>query len=339
MVCFAEQTMKQITQYLQKTFHSLNSSITLPLNKISYFLTKSAKAHSYIETLGEHADSLHLWIKKSYEEDFKKAFESQVKKAIKHLHVSKVKLAFDVTHEPFYGKTRSLYIFDTPKDKKYDGEFRYITVCIITRNKQIPLMALPVRLGGITKLAINLLEYCQTLFKKIRFAVFDRGFYIAELIDYLEAKKIKYLILVPEKKGRIRNYIKQTKILGKFKHNMRYLKEKSAWKPKTTIVVCKGIDDFPWIFATNINFYTRVEYIYHYKERWQIETNYRVEDEATIKSKSTNYLIRYFYFLVGLLFHLLWIVNKYLNYYVPFKKYLDIIEYKMLFKYLEIEHI
>lgn len=120
---------------------------------------------------------------------------------------------------------------------------------------------------------------------------------------------------------------------------MRYAKEKSVWKPKTTIVICKGIDEFAWIFATNIHFRTRVEYILYYKKRWQIETNYRVEDEAKIKSKSTNYMIRYFYFLIGLLFHLLWIVNKYLNYYVPFKKYLDIIEHKLLFDYLKIEQI
>ena len=102
------------------------------------------------------------------------------------------------------------------------------------------------------------------------------------------------------------------------------------------IVVCKDIDDFPWIFATNIHFRTRVEYIWYYKRRWQIETNYRVEDEARIKSKSTNYLIRYFYFLVGLLLHLFWIVNKNLVYYAPFKKYLDIIEHELLLDYMEI---
>lgn len=331
--------MVNIISYLQKSFQSFGSSIILPLNKISYFLIKASKSNSYIETLGEHADSLHIWIKKSYEEDFKQSFETQVRKAIKHLHISYAQLAFDITPEPFYGKTRSLYIFDT-EDEKYNGEFKFITVCLIIRNKQIPLMALPVRLGGVSaKLSIELLEYCQKLFKKIRLAVFDRGFYIAELIDYLEAKKIKYLILVPEKKGKIIEYVECTDELGKFEHHMKYSKEKSCWKPKTMIVVCKGIDKFPWIFATNIHFKTRVEYIWYYKRRWQIETNFRVEDEARVKSKSTSYLIRYFYFLVSLLLHLLWIINKNIRFYVPFKKYLDIIEHKMLFGFLEIDGI
>jgi len=198
-------------------------------------------------------------------------------------------------------------------------------------------MAFPVRLGNQTNLTLELLDYCQTLFKKIRLAVFDRGFYIAELIDYLEAKKIRYIILVPEKKGKITEYVEQTNELGKFRHEMCYSKEKSKWKPKTMIVICKGINDYAWIFATNIHFKSRAEYLYYYSRRWQIETNYRVEDEARIKSKSTIYTIRYFYFLVSLLLHLMWIVHKNIKYYVQFKKYLDIIEQKLFFDYLEIK--
>jgi len=335
--------MTNIISFLQKTFDS--NRIILPLSSISYQLIKVAKSNSYIETLGENADSLHLWIKNSYEEDFQAAFEKQVKKAIRKLEVSYGRLAFDITHEPFYGKTRGLYIFDNTPDKTYDGEYRFITVCLITRNKQIPLMALPLMHGSQTRLVLDLLKYCQTLFKKIRLALFDRGFYIGELIDYLESAKIKYIILVPERGDKIKTYVKETEKLGKYRHQMVYTKEKSRWKPRTTLVICKQIGKDPngklldWIFASNINFKTRVEYVYYYKRRWQIETNYRVEDESRIKSKSTNYLIRYFYFLVSLLLHLFWIVNKNLNYYAPFKKYLDNIEQESLFNYLKLEQI
>lgn len=336
---FATKTMSKINSFLEKSFFSLLSSIMLPINLMSYQLVKVAKSNTYVETLGQSADTLHVWIKKSYEEDFRRAFEIEVRKSLKHLGVKYGRLAFDMTTEPFYGKTRNFYIFDTPKDKKNRGEFKFITVCLITRNKQIPLMAIPVRLGNQTSLTIDLLKYCQTLFKRIRLAVFDRGFYIAEVIDYLEAHKIKYIILVPEKKGKIKDYVERTDELGKYMHTMNYSKDKSTWKPKTMIVICKGVDEFPWIFATNIHFNTRAEYIWYYKRRWQIETNYRVEDEAKIKSKSCNYLIRYFYFLVSLLLHLLWIVHKNLKEYVQFKKYLDIVEQILFCDYLEIRNI
>lgn len=326
--------MSNIKSFLEKSFQSLESSILLPFNKIGHYLVKAAKSISYVETLGKHADSLHLWIKKSYDCDFKRAFELEVNKALRYLRVSFARLAVDFTHEPFYGKTRGLYIINTPPDKTYDGEFQYISVCLITRGKQIPLMALPVRVGeGIAKLTIDLLEYCKTKFKKLIFAVFDRGFYVAELIDYLGANGIKYIIRVPEKEGKLTGFVEDTLELESFQHEMKYTKKKSTWKPKTNIVVCKGIDDFAWIFATNIKFNTRSEYIWYYTRRWQIETNYRVEDEGRIKSKSTNYMIRYFYFLVGQLLHIYWIVNKNINSYMPYKKYLDVIESRLLYNY------
>lgn len=333
------KNMNTINSFLQKSFQPFSSSIILPLGMIAYELVKCAKAHSYIETLGSHADTAHLWIKKGYEEDYKRAFERVVRKTIKQLGVSIGRIAIDITPEPFYGGTSGLYLFNV-SGEKWNAEFHFIVVSLITRNKQIPVMALPVKVGeGVARPTIELLEYCQMLFRSIRFAVFDRGFYSAELIDYLEAKRVHYIMLVPEKKGRIEGYVELTQTLGRFSHQMEYAKEKSTWKPRTTIVVCKGIDDYAWIFATNIHFKTRVEYIWWYKRRWQIETNFRVEDEGRIKSKSRSYLIRYFYFLISLLLHLLWIANKNLRHYVPYKKYLDIVEQKLMLGYLELHGI
>ena len=331
--------MSNIVAFLQKAFQSLEGSIVLPMSEMGYFLVRAAKSQSYVETLGDHADSLHSWIKKSYEEDFQASFDKQVRKAVSILGVKHARLAFDVTPEPFYGKTSGLYIIGCEPGKKWSSEFKFATVCLIIRNKQIPLMAFPVRLGNNTSLTIELVKYCQSLFDKIIYATFDRGYYIAELIDYLEAQNIKYIILVPEKKGTIGEFVNNTDKLGIYPHEMSYYKDKSSYIPRTHIVVCKGIDEFPWIFATNMRFKTRVEYLYYYGRRWQIETNFRVQDEAKIKSKSTSYLIRYFYFLVSLLLHLLWIVNKNIKYYAPFKKYLDIVEQAMLFDYLEIRGI
>ena len=163
--------MPQIISFLQKSFHSFSSSIILSLNKIGYHLVQCAKSNTYVETIGEHADSLHMWVKDSYEEDFKHSFDLQVRKALRHMPISFAQLAFDITKEPFYGKTRSLYIFNTIGEK-YDGEFHFLNVCLIARNKQIPLMALPLLVGeGAAKKTINLLEYCQTLFTRIRLAI------------------------------------------------------------------------------------------------------------------------------------------------------------------------
>lgn len=316
--------MKSIIKFLKKCFGHL--SIKLPLKLINHTFAKCAKSRSYIETFSDNADTVHNWIKSSYEDDFKQSFEIFVRKTIKKLRITSAEIAIDITHEPFYGKQRNLYIFNTPKDKKYRGEYQYITCCLINKGKEIPLMALPVRIGEQTKLTIELLKYCQSLFKRIKYVLFDRGFYIAEVIDYLTANKINYQMLVPKFQGKITSYIDNTEKLNTFVHQLKYSKDKSTWKPKTKLVVCKNIYGYDWIFATNLRFKTGKSYVLNYKRRWQIETNYRVEDEAKIKSKSSNYLIRFFYFIVSQLFRLLWILHKKEEFYVQFKKFLDLIE-------------
>lgn len=329
--------MKYITQYLNKVFGSSKNKKKISFDIISHFLVKCAKSHSYIETLGNHSDSLHKWIKSSYEEDIRHFYEVQVRKIISRLNIKRARIAIDITHECFYGKTTNLHTIGVDATLKHKSEFRYITCCLINKGKEIPLMALPVPYGASTKLTVDLLKFCTNLFSEIGIILFDRGFYIAEVIDFLEAKKINYLMLVPNRKGKIRQHIENTDDFALYDHELSYCKNKTKWKPTTKLAICKDFQGHDWIFATNLNFENKSSCIYTYKKRWQIETNYRVEDEARIKSKSANYLIRYFYFMIGHILHLLWILHKNESYYVQFKKYLDILEYEILYKFLGIK--
>ena len=129
------------------------------------------------------------------------------------------------TYEPFYGKSRNLHIFNT-NGKKNKDEFHFITCSLINQGKQIPLMALPVRIGEQTKLVIDLVKYCQFLFPRIRSCLFDSGFYIAELIDFLESSDTKYLIFVPKRPGILKDYLNQTEKFGRFTHQLGYTKDK-----------------------------------------------------------------------------------------------------------------
>lgn len=332
--------MKQINNFLQKTFASLSNRITLDFNKIAYNLTKVAKCNSYVETFSKHSDSLHNWIKQIYEEDIANSFEAIVRGIIKKLRIKQAELAFDITHEPFYGKTKSMHIIGMDKRQhKYSGSFQYLTCCLINKGKEIPLMALPVSYGQQTKLTIDLIRFCQSLNFRIKEILFDRGFYVAELIDFLNSQKIKYCMLVPAYDGKLKQFKDSTINFASYKHEMKYSKDKSTWKPKVILIACKQILDFDWLFATNVMLERPKDYVLFYKRRWQIETNYRVEDEAKIKSKSVNYMIRYFYFVISNLFHLLWIVHKNIKFYVQFKKYLDLVEQELLYDFLQIKQI
>ena len=101
--------------------------------------------------------------------------------------------------------------------------------------------------------------------------------------------------------------VENTKIL---EYEMKYSKDKSTIKLKTNLVLIKANNDkeYDWCFYTNLHLDNARYYISLYKKRWQIEANFRVEDEAKFKSKPAHYLVRYFYFMLSLLLHSVWLM-------------------------------
>ncbi len=91
-------------------------------------------------------------------------------------------------------------------------------------------------------------------------------------------------------------------------------KDKTTLRGKTTLAFLKKIFDpsneksFDWCFATNQDEVNLDYLIPTYKGRWRIETGFRVQDEARIKSKSKDMKTRFFYFVYQQELQLLWAV-------------------------------
>jgi IS4 transposase len=108
----------------------------------------------------------------------------------------------------------------------------------------------------------------------------------------------------------------------------KYYRDKNGTLVYSQFVIVKqleyeGLVNY-WIFATNLKH--SISLIKTYKQRWQIETDFRVHDEARIKSKSNIPIVRYFYFLTSLILMANWQVNRIEHPNVPFKRYLKNIE-------------
>ncbi len=303
-------------------------------SKLLGSIIEAARTHSYVETVApSQSDTLHKEIKNSDLQLFKHEFESSVRMVLKFLRFGSVKVAIDVTEEPYWGKNGT-YNTRAKVHELSDESWQYANLSIV-EPYFVPLMSLPYRqVDNLDDLAIDMLEYLRTLPMKINLVLFDRGFYHAHLIDYLESKKTgtpwPYLIFIP-KNGAIKGYMEQTESsLGVFTHQMNYSIEKSAWRPITKIVVCKGIgknkngDPIDWCFATNQR--ASLNLVWIYRKRWNIETGFRIHDEATIKSKSSNLLVRYFYHLIGMLLILMWRLRNAFDIHMVFKRYLKDIE-------------
>lgn len=309
-----------IKKYITNIVKKVSNGLKVATHEIVAALVEAARTISYVETVSNKADTLHRHIKQNSEKDIKKSFEFNTKKAIGKMALGRVTLAIDTTHELYYGKNGKLNVRQKKHENGTGETFAYVVLSVVKPNP-LPLMALPYRQGDdMTTLVKELLEYAKSLPIKILCVLFDRGFYIGDLISYLSSAKVRYLIFVPQNKA-MKRYISQTNSIASFNHEIKYNKRKSWWKTQTRIDVIKdSVKDYYWCFATNLR--QSLYLIAKYKQRWQIETDFRVHDEARIKTKSNEPIVRYFYFLTSLILLANWEVNRLLHPTICFKKYL-----------------
>ena len=304
-------------------------------NNLMQSIIEAGRTISYVETLNpSKADKLHLSIKGSDKRLFMREFERGVRFAIAKLKLKRVKIAFDTTEdltwmENDYNLRPSAY-------EKHLPAWQYLNVSIV-EPCFIPLMSIPyTMLNDLDNLVIDLLKFIRTLPIIVDLILFDRGFYHAHLIDYLDGKNRRwswpYLMLVQERKLQT-NLIQRTRdadlMFAYYKHTFDYSKDKSKWHPSTTLIVKIVDEETAWCYATNQK--PSLLLISEYKKRWNIETGFRIHDETKIKSKSKNSLIRFFYHLLGMLLIILWRLQNCIKHYV-FKRYLKFVEYQFYSK-------
>lgn len=319
--------MSLIKRWMKTVLKNITSNLRVAISKIISALVEAGRTISYVETVSNKADTLHRYIKQTSELELRKAFEFNTRKALSRIGLGKVVLSIDSTNELYYGKNGKLNVRQVKNEKGTNEAFTYLVLSIV-EPKPLPLMAIPYKQGDdITTLTKELLDYAKTLPFIIDVALFDRGFYIWDLISYLSSERIRYLIFVPQNKA-MKKYIAQTTLFASFEHIRKYNKHKSCFIGKTKIVIIKdlikGKKNYYWCFATNLK--NGLYLIIKYKQRWQIETDFRVQDEARIKTKSNYAIVRYFYFLSSLILLANWEVDRIENPKVSFKKYLKNIE-------------
>ncbi len=319
--------MSSIEKWTKEVLKSVSNSLRVATDKIIAALIEAARTISYVETVSNKADTLHRYLKTTNELQLKKGFECNTRKAIGRMGIGRVVLALDTTKELYYGENGTLNVRQIKNEKGTDEAFTYLVITVV-EPRPLPLMAIPYRQGDdLTTLAKELIAYARSLPFVIRLILCDRGFYIWDLISFLSSIQMKYLIFVPQNKA-TKKYIVQTDTIASYEHVRTYNKHKTNFVGRTKIVVIKDViankNDYYWCFATNLK--ESIYLIYKYKQRWQIETDFRVHDEARIKTKSNYAIIRYFYFMTSLVLLANWEVNRIKHPAISFKKYLKHVE-------------
>lgn len=306
--CFMIQTIKWVGEKLKKVFSYLFGKKKQEVYVQPIIDATSSKG--YIESYSNKADSLHLDIKKIYEEDLQESFLRLMNSLAKHFRKDKVSLAVDFQEQGFYGKANKIYIIGTAyKKKPYRKAFKFLTISILTGNKdeRIPLYALPWHLGQDLVGSVEiLLSVVQKWFSRIEVVQFDRGFFSKELIYFLTENKFHYLIHIPKYGKYLKKLIRETDDFHHEVYKMKFNTNKSTYKTESILYVCKDIEKKDWLFLSSLKFWNKWSVRNMYRNRWQIETNYSVHNSARIMSRSTDYMIRYFYYLIDVLIQVLW---------------------------------
>ncbi|MCG2718858.1 MAG: transposase [Nanoarchaeota archaeon] len=272
-------------------------------------LLKAGSANTFVETVGNKADTLHNYLDKSYPEVLTEEFFENAKVKIKQLRLCSVDLVADITEENFYGKSSSLYTHGWTGERGVKAKFRFLVVAVKFRNKIIPFYAAILPVGCFKAEYLGeAVDWFNTLGVKARKIILDRGFYSGDIIDTLKLKKMKYLIFVPKKKL-YKYMLESVEKECVIEYSIKYAKNKSTYHAETNLALLKNIKGYDWIFATNIFLQNAEKLVKMYKQRWNIETMFRVHDEARIKSKSVKAVTRLFYFIISMLLLLNWNIH------------------------------
>lgn len=268
----------------------------------------AAATNSYVETVGNHADSLHRAILKSPVEQVVKAYVNRVRAVGARFDLGKknVVLAFDHTDEDYYGKLTSPYLHAWTGEHAVTGKWKFLTCAIVNRDDppKVPVLSIPTPIGyDVSRQATFILKHIRPLVGGIELTLWDRGFYKLDLLRTLTELETPYLMLVPKNekvKAELEGMADEDR--KTVRYEFEYYKDKHKKQGVTTLAFLKQVFDprakkrWDWSFATNQDAIDLDHAIPKYKGRWRIETGFRVQDQASIASSSVNVEIRYFYF-------------------------------------------
>lgn len=316
--------IKILTRFLSKSFSKLAPNCTITNTMVANVIQTAAMTQDFLENTSKkqgnkpNADIIFERIKGSNTELMKTAFllilEFMIKQVKHKFNRREWTIAIDTHYEPFYGESTGLWIHRYKPKKGCEGSYKFITVSIVIGNARFTLLALPVMRGAYTEeLVEELIEGAQKNFR-ITLVLLDRGFYAGNVIEKLEKHpNMKYIIFAPLN-HKNKEFLEETPNFSHrfVRHELPLRKYKTTGKIKVKLLIIRDFVDmtnwviYDWIFATNLTNTEALTYVKFYKQRWGIETTYRMFGKIRITTVSTDNVVRYFLFVVVVLLYNLW---------------------------------
>jgi Transposase DDE domain len=254
------------------------------------------------------------------------ALEGQLNAALQSRIPPKIRkgrhrLAIDLHLIPYYGtpsEAEAPYIYRSQAKAGTTSFFAYATVYVICRNKRVTLGIHAVhRQETLVATVTYLLSMLSPLKVRVKRLYLDRGFYSVPVIRWLKALNIPFLMpaVIRGKTGGTRQLL-----VGRKSYATHYTLSSAAYGSITCQmrVVCTYYKGFKGKHGIQYALYVvhRVtvalnQLHQHYKDRFGIETSYRIKNGCRIRTTSKNPVVRLLFvalafILVNLWVYLLW---------------------------------
>jgi len=123
--------------------------------------------------------------------------------------------AIDYTHDPYYGTTTSAnedFVIHSKRKKSTKDFYSYVTLYVITKDRQLTLAVYPKR-HGISKVGYiaRCLDKITELGLDIEALCLDREFYTRRVIEFLSTVRVPFIIPVKKHSKRMKELLKGTK--------------------------------------------------------------------------------------------------------------------------------
>ena len=245
-----------------------------------------------------------------------------LKLSIKKLNLRYLKLAVDITEEDYYGQLDNPYIWNRNPAKAKNGStghFKYLTISATNSNCKLILFNMMLGPGfNVDEIIPDVLNEIRNLIP-IKQVTFDRGFDNHKLVYELEKLKLNYIIF--SRKNKATKKIFENIYIGESYSKIRNLNfykfgEKYTCKARFVYIKAFQFDKteeiYDWIFITNITFKSIRHTIASYRNRWGIETTFRVlKQDFRIKTTSKHQSVRLMCWFFSMLFYNVWQIAKF----------------------------
>lgn len=232
---------------------------------------------------------------------FEKANKDVLKALVKaRVFTTSVWLALDITPVPFYGDKNTPGVMGTKRVKGTNYAFKYMTVCVTAQRERITLAgSYMTQLMNHQKLMKELLHKSLKYIKGKLKILCDREFCTVPYIKVLEEFNADYLMAIA-RNSRINKIIKETK---EFPRVVKYSMGRGKNKVEFWLILVKNEKGKVYSFATNIEVTEKncEQLVELYRNRWTIETSYRMTHDVRARTCSKNFAFRWFLVVFGLL--------------------------------------